>query len=390
MSKVLTDNKHYTDIAAAIREKNGTDDKYKPAEMADAIAAIETGGGGGDLPEEAFNITGDCRYRFAYNGWNWLIDTYGNRIKTSGITNCERMFEGSGRLEHIPFDINCSNTSQTSLAQFIAYCSNVREIPRISGAVVSQSSGIMNYFMYDCKMVRDMPNDYFDEIDFSKITNCGYSFYYLSNGNIFNGCSSLRKIPVYFMRYENPLSSGNTYQYMFCNCYVADEITNIPCPFAADFAKTSNIFSSAFSSVSRANNITFDTVNGTKKQSWKSQTIDLSYNVGYNSYKNYYLHFNSGITADKEVKDDATYQALKNDADWFSTIKEYSRYNRTSAVNTINSLPDTSEYLSTAGGTNTIKFLGVSGSLTDGGAINTMTEEEIAVATAKGWTVSFS
>ena len=66
----------------------------------------------------------------------------------------------------------------------------------------------------------------------------------------------------------------------------------------------------------------------------------------------------------------------------------YSRYNHNSAVRTINSLPDTSAYLATAGGTNTIKFEGQSGASTDGGAINTLTEEEIAVATAKGWSVA--
>jgi hypothetical protein len=71
-------------------------------------------------------------------------------------------------------------------------------------------------------------------------------------------------------------------------------------------------------------------------------------------------------------------------------MEQYSRYNHDSAVNTINSLPDTSAYLATAGGTNTIKFKGNAGSKTDGGAINTLTAEEIAVATAKGWTVSFS
>jgi hypothetical protein len=49
------------------------------------------------------------------------------------------------------------------------------------------------------------------------------------------------------------------------------------------------------------------------------------------------------------------------------------------------SLPDTSTY-----GSNTIKFKGASGALTDGGAINTLTEEEIAVAAAKGWTVALS
>lgn len=40
MAVVITDDKHYTDIAAAIRAKNGTDTKYKPSEMATAIAAL--------------------------------------------------------------------------------------------------------------------------------------------------------------------------------------------------------------------------------------------------------------------------------------------------------------------------------------------------------------
>lgn len=76
--------------------------------------------------------------------------------------------------------------------------------------------------------------------------------------------------------------------------------------------------------------------------------------------------------------------------DSWTTQREYSRYNHDSAVRTINSLPDTSEYLETAGGSNTICFKGDAGSLTDGGAINTLTEEEIAVAAAKGWTITYS
>lgn len=45
-TKVLTDPQHYTNIANAIREKNGTSNTYTPANMADAILAIESGGGG--------------------------------------------------------------------------------------------------------------------------------------------------------------------------------------------------------------------------------------------------------------------------------------------------------------------------------------------------------
>jgi hypothetical protein len=93
----------------------------------------------------------------------------------------------------------------------------------------------------------------------------------------------------------------------------------------------------------------------------------------------------TGKTYDTRITDDATYQALKdNENSWTSDVN-YSSYSRTSAVETINSLPDCS-----ATGTNTIKFMGSAGSLTDDGAINTMTAEEIAVATAKGWTVSLT
>ena len=81
---------------------------------------------------------------------------------------------------------------------------------------------------------------------------------------------------------------------------------------------------------------------------------------------------------------------MKNDPDSWSNSLDYSKYNHDSAVETINSLPDTSAYIATAGGTNTIKFNGYSGAKTDGGAINTLTEEEIAVAAAKGWTVTFA
>lgn len=43
MAKVITDNQHYADIAAAIRTKNETETLYKPSEMAPAILAIQGG-----------------------------------------------------------------------------------------------------------------------------------------------------------------------------------------------------------------------------------------------------------------------------------------------------------------------------------------------------------
>ena len=43
MAKGISDSQHYTDIADAIRYKNGTVIKYKPSEMAGAILDIEAG-----------------------------------------------------------------------------------------------------------------------------------------------------------------------------------------------------------------------------------------------------------------------------------------------------------------------------------------------------------
>lgn len=64
----------------------------------------------------------------------------------------------------------------------------------------------------------------------------------------------------------------------------------------------------------------------------------------------------------------------------------YSSYNHDSAVETINSLWDGTQWNLTS----TITFKAYSGALTDEGAIENLTEEEIAVATEKGWTVAFN
>ena len=216
-----------------------------------------------------------------------------------------------------------------------------------------------------------------------------------SNGNlssIFGSCYSLRAIPVIFLKNNHP-GCGIYNSYFnggFQYCCSLDELRDLPLHFTSTW--TNNAFSATFAECQRIKSLTFEMPDGQPVvMNWKNQTIKLSQRIGYtdSSYKNYILNYNSGITADKEVKDDATYQALKNDPDWFTCKVEYSRYNHDSAVETINSLPDTSAYLAANGGTNTIKFTGAAGSATDGGAINTLTEAEIAVAAAKGWTVSF-
>ena len=215
----------------------------------------------------------------------------------------------------------------------------------------------------------------------------------------FNNNYSLRRIPSWWYKFRlNEESTAflsytySLYYTLFNCCHTLDEALDIPV-WRCQAAQTSNMFNNTFQTCYRLKDFTFETnPDGSPiVAQWKSQTIDLQ--VGYlamDSYIRYITDYNSGITADKRVGNDTTYQALKNDPDWFTIGADYSRYDHDSAVRTINSLPDTSAYLATAGGTNTIKFKGASGSKTDAGAINTLTEAEIAVATAKGWTVTLS
>ena len=420
MAQKLYEESNIQAIADAIRGKNGLTNTYKTSEMAAAITAIEGGGviealditsngiytapegidgyspitvnvpQDGSPPEEAFTISGNCQYRFAYGGWDWFVENYGSRVTTNGITDCSNMFRYS-EVTNIPFELNFDSSSPyisyISAAYIFNGCSNLQKIPKFNNMKIGPS----NSMFVGCKMLKNLPDDLAEWFDWGYHDNLT-SIYNGDRHNMFDQCFSLRNIPISFLEHVNK-STVYSFSYFysgFCNCWALDVLLNLPIPYTATW--TRNAFSSSFDMCMRLKNLTFKTPDGQPYiKQWKSQVIDLSVGIGYlesDSHKFYILDYNSGITADKEVTDDATYQALKNDPDWFTTKIEYSRYNHDSAVATINSLPDTSAYLATAGGTNTIKFSGAAGSATDGGAINTLTEEEIAVATAKGWTVT--
>ncbi len=370
-----------TALGDAIREKTNTEDLLEfPSGMVEAIESIPDPV---EMPEEAFVITGNCNYRFANNGWNWFIEQFGDQLTTKDISNGAYMFNGASQLERIPFDINLKTGTQVSITHLFENAQGLKEVPKITGKI-----SYVEKMFYQCYNLREISEDSFAGIDWSYI-DTQTSAYGGSSSGIFQNCHSLRKYPNSLLVHANPVSaySYSIYNYNFSYCYALDEIVGLPIPHQrANW--TSNAFTSFCYYTTRLKKLTFQTNDDGSPiiiPQWSNQTIDLSVNVGWaSSYSGSLMNWNSGITKDKEVKDDATYQALKNDPDWFATKVEYSRYNHDSAVETINSLPDVS-----AKTKNTIKFKGPSGSLTDGGAINTLTEEEIAVATAKGWTVTF-
>lgn len=387
MPNVLVNDDSLKAIGNAIREKNGETTKYKPAEMAAAITAI-SGGSSGYIPTDAdLTFYGNINNLFVNNRWNWLLNNYGDKITTQYLDGLSGTFSGSSKLEEIKFSLNLRTTQACSLLQAFLGCNNLKKLPIITGTI-----GDTNAMCSSCYNLQEIPNEW-NAIDFTKL-HTQTAYLYSRIGATFRDCYSLRKIPSDFLKQLYNKVNNHKYAYtgeMFSACYCLDEIIGLR--MCANI-NTNNMFVHNFLSTSRLKKLLFDTENGAPRiERWKNQVIDLT-TSGYltnssNEFKKYILQYNSGITADKEITDDTSYSLLKNDNDCFTCNVAYSRYNKLSAIETINSLPDTSAYLATAGGTNTIKFKGAAGSATDGGAINTMTEEEIAVATAKGWTVSF-
>lgn len=333
MANVLIEKQTMTDIADAIRNKNRLTETYKPAEMAAAIIAIPA--------QELIVIGDDCSYAFAYSCWR--PELLGN-FRTEDITNANRMFYSNVWVDYIPFDINFTSNSQIDCSYMFNGCLRLRAVPTIN--CNGSTYKALGYFFYKCSDLRSIDEEllktlYVDE--------------------------SVTTVSVQF-----PYGAFN-------QCYILDEVRGL---YPPSQTVTSNMFNGTFTDCFRVQDVIFATDNGTPYvRTWSNQTINLAANVGFikSGYgAEFCIDAESGITADKEVTNDTTYAELKDDPNWFTRKSAYSRYNRDSAVRTINSLPDCS-----SGSSNTIKFY-------SGSAVNSLTEEEIAVATAKGWTVSFA
>lgn len=402
-------------IGVAIRQKTGSTELMTLDEMPTAIASITTGGGGGGdcngihLPEEALVINGDCQYRFAGDGWNWFIEAYGDKI-TTNIAVPSYMFYLNDELTNIPFEFNFSTGGGNgSASSMFAGCSKLKEIPPIAlykypytgnfsnmfqecqqltqiGKLSNFYPGNLQQLFQKCYRLRELPE--VENWDMSEMHSGNYS----NMSAMLEGCYSLRSVSDSWMQILWGAQTSAYYSFFyrgFKDCASLDGIYGL---IGHAGTATSNLFTDTFLNCSRVKDVIFATQeDGTPyARNWKSQVINLASNIGYadSTTEKFILNYNSGITADKKISDQNTYDALKNDPDSYVTYYFYSRYNHDSAVRTINSLPDTSAYLASAGGTNTIKFSGGAGKMTDEGGINTLTEEEIAVATAKGWTVS--
>lgn len=346
---------------------------------------------GGELPE--LEYTGNISGYFSPNTSNMssnntdqapicqLITILGDRIKFNRIESLSKAFQYN-QIRHLPsYEFNLVDGAIFGVSPLAIFqnCYNLEELDVRFKGVLAKG---MQMFA-SCNRLRTISDNVFkDATIMSDWTGTNFNA-------IFQNCYSLKKVPKYFFdiipRTSSTTGSYHFYNNLFNSCYSLDEVKDLP----VILTMPSGCLNYTFSYCCRIKEITFETnEDGTPMDAGTTTSVllDLTNQVGYGmNVSMATLNTNSGLSEDKFVYDDITYQALKNDPDWFTADINYSRYNHDSAVNTINSLPDCS-----SGSGNTINFKGQAGASTDGGAINTLTEEEIAVAAAKGWTVSLS
>lgn len=378
VNKIVIDNEVKIDLTA---------DTVSPSTLALGITAHDKSGNiitgtmasSPDAPTVSeLTISGDLSYWDNKGAWDWFITKYGDQITVDSnnkITKLGYAFQDS-QLEEIPIIFECNMPNDNNgISYMFNGATKLKTLPSITGVV----KGMTAYTFGRCNNLSQIPTSFFTDYNFTT----GYFYGMCSN------CWCLRSIDTTFMEQFTTLYTAslyaNTFAYAFKNCEQLDEL-NIPIRDTTTEI-TVNMFYGTFDNMYRIKKLTFDAPNPVK---WKNQVIDLSKYFGY-SDNNRPPHlnedgYNTTITADK-IMTPSTMTSLIGDPDAYPTAVNTSRYNHSSAVETLNSLPDTSAYLASSSGTNTIKIKKNLGGLS-GSSTNDLTAEEIAVATAKGWTVS--
>ena len=381
----LTDK--LTAIGDAVRGKTGDSEKLSLDEMAEKIESMPA-------PMQKITISGNISGLFSEKFMELYNNSLKDYIEFKDVITCYQLIPYSDNLDYTLGQslgyqkvkdlsnviINCREGKNTNSSNMFANAKYLEKLPKL----VNFSPNSLNQFFKGCEYLQEIPEDFYENWDIS-----GNMY----QNSILLGCRNLRKAPIgLFKKLQNLYYSGGEsghYPYVcFSGCQKLPEILNFPFPkHVLTYRSYSNPFEQFLLNTYSLSRFTFETeTEDTIHKFYDNCTLDFTGNVGYTNGYNVYDFFWS----DKKIINAETYKNLKGNPDSWTEKLEYCKYNKASAVETINSLPIIQKADSADSDiTFIIKFKGEAGSATDEGAINTMTEEEIAVATSKGWTVTF-
>lgn len=365
---------------AEIKEDGSLVNAYKPTEMAKAINELEV------IPEDGLTITGNCQYKFAYGGWDWFLSQMGDKITTKDISNVSNMFTFSN-VSEIPFDINLTvitnASTKHSIQRMFSYAEKLQAIPMIYNAIPSD----LNNIFQNCKSLTAFPEGFAEDWNWSYFDSAT-SAYNGSMAYMFDNCMKLRKIPKIFFLHGNPYW---TYNYNITNtgfnyCYSLEELEDVFIPYKGNLSGSySNVFSNMVRQCFRLKKLTLMTQeDGTPYTvNWKDQVIDLT-TAGFSSNANIMTR-NTDFTNDTKIDTVEKWHGYIDGSypDGWAASVEYSTFGATAVKELIATLP-------TASGANTVKLKQGAASAIPGEEMTSLTEEDIAAATEKGWTITFA
>ena len=377
VNKIVINNEVKLDLTA---------DTVSPSTLASGITAhdksgnIITGTALTGFVADDLKFSGNLTFFNVDGRFDRIINKYFDSVKLGGwsengidynVTDLYSAFQYSKLSTIPPIHIR----GKVSVQQAFSECINLTQLPTFIQYTTSAKTINWFHMFSDCASITNIPSAYLSSI-------MGYDSSTNSTSGLFQNCLSLKE-----MLDTEICAYSVDFSHMFENCCQLNKIVGLAMP---NTKFTSNNFTNMFKNCVMMSKLTFS---GSDNYQWKSQTIDFT-TCGYDTTTNHTYSTSMGgkkfiFDSAKQVTDASTYNQLKDTADWWTADVAYSKYDRQSAIATIKSLPNTSNYLSSNGGTNTIKFKKNAGSAKgDNYNMSKLSASEIAVATAKGWTVS--
>lgn len=265
MANVLIEENSLTNIANAIRAKNGLSTQYRVTEMPAAISAISGGGGGGGTPREVFApaITFAANTGVVTATNTFLSGEYSASTTTStytlpsavlptsastvsiGTKKGDTLFQGS-----VPFYLNIPSGYISSSVYYSMWSITV------GSATISGNGGWMP---------EDFNLDYFDEINVS--VPVGMSPYSLAmktlSGTIDGGAAT--KVGSYTFYYQSYITSVafasattiQTYAFYYCSRLTSYSLPKATTLYAYAFAYCTTLPTAIFPSVTNISSNAF-------------------------------------------------------------------------------------------------------------------------------------
>ena len=132
MANVLVDETSLQSIANAIREKNGTENTYKPSEMPQAILDIQSGGGADSYYNafwDSYTQNGErTDFYDAFSNAYWTDTNFGTPKYVLKPITAERMFRSTGITEIAD---GILDTSLCTNMNYMFQTSKIKKIPTI-------------------------------------------------------------------------------------------------------------------------------------------------------------------------------------------------------------------------------------------------------------------